>query len=442
MNTQQLSFLFTHGLCNFFVGGYVIWVFEDICARVLSPLLVKLFRVLETSLVVYLLLRVISVSLLHTHVAWYHACWYGWYPCFFASAFASLSITWLLDKSKTTFTLPFMLKLVAVVNIIASALVLTNDYHYLCFSFEPGYKYPIIHNEPLIFPIKLLIIVEYLLAIVRLLQLSLSSGFWSRKLMLPAMVIVPAVGYTYLYTHGYLFVKDSEHVAINAFFVTFFWQLAVKAKLFPCYGYYNDLSNISSPKLEAEAIYNIRKRLTSKIDGILQAEAPCLLQSLTALETSSAEADRNASLHSLKLSLSFMKKHCLLFLQQEIHGYIEAEDFSNALKESIRFANEAGCSILLLPINLPPQLPGSALQIHKVWNDILQQTNARQTQGLMLQVKLQKQLQLSCTAPLEHSKWLEALAQELSQKYNVSYLHHLTEDGAFLTLTTEEGRHG
>lgn len=441
MVNHEIYFLLTHSLSNFLVAAYAVWVFEEICSKVLSPLFVKLFRLLEASLIIYLLLRTLTVAFIETLLPLYHACWYGMYPCFFVSAFATVCITWLINKSKDIQTFPLWLKLLAVFNIICSLIVLTNDYHNLCFSFEPNGKELISHNEIFIGPIKTAIVLEYFCAILQLTYLSYKSGFWRKKLLVPATVIVPATIYAYLYNQGYQPLANSEHVAINSFFVILFWQLAAKTRLFPCYGYYTDIDNI--PSLESEAIYRVRKRLTKNMEYVLKQKAPTLTNCLNTLQSKElSEEEKRMSLHTLKLTLSFIKKHILLYLQAETLGYIKADDFALSLKEELDYAIEAGCNIFMLPLHSTTELSTTVLEIHRAFNDILQETLSTKPDGLLLSVRQEeRQLILSCTAPAPLSEWFEKLGQELSKKYDVNHHCHTTLDGTFLTLSTMEVSH-
>jgi len=439
LEASHLYFLISHSLSNFLAGAYVVWVFEDICSKVLSPLLNKLFRVLEASLLLYLLLRIVSVSLVDTPVSWYHACWYGWYPCFFTSAFATLAITYTLDKGDSIKKLPNIFRYLASLIIICCIIVLTNDYHNLCFSFEPNGREFISHNGPLIIPVKLAIILQYAGAIVHLLYLAYSAGYWRKRLALPGLIALGAVFYNCLYTYGYPYIVNTEHIAINTFFVALFWQAASKARLFPCYGYYVDLYSGSSSNIAAEASYHIRKSLTRKTELVLQTETPRLKHALELFQSPNATSDsKRITLHSLKLSLSFIKKHCLLYLQLETKGYVEATDFIAALQESLIFANEAGCKVALFSPTIS-HLSVQALLLHRIWNNILHKALNNQPEALLFQIsQSQQQLQLICSVPVQASTWLDKLSRELKQEHKLVCEQKNTEDGAFLKLSIPE----
>jgi len=335
-------------------------------------------------------------------------------------------------------------KYIILLDAVAIAIAMTNDYHQLFFYFNEGFLNS--HMEywggVLEWPIKVFIMLQFILPVILLLKDAFTFGYYNAKMLAPVGVMVYSIAYHILYSCGVQPFRNTETVLVTCTSMVAFWYSAFASGLISLNEQYMELFYASGVHQKLSAA-RLRQILFMKLESIVAEERPKLMHGLELLKAEEPKANKRSVLQNMRLSASFIKKQCLLFLQGEIYGYVPSEDYQAALKEAWRYAR-AGGSFITLNINLEKisYATNLCLVTHNLISHAFMYALENDFEGLLVNVAGNEQrIEVSILAEHEYWEYLERLYIKIRQtiKYQGSYSFELrpTEDAVSLKLRFE-----
>lgn len=334
---------FTCAMQYFAAGIIVVFTFGRMRMRVAQPNLNKIMDKTMITICLLFAIRLCKNILPPEEDAIVRFFWYAFYPCFCMLGYYTICMAKALDYTSASYFSDRWLKFTYLANCCIILVVMSNDYHQLMFTFNKDFTNTIYQygNGALCIPIKAFIMLEFCIPVFMLVRDAIEFSFMRMKMLFPIAILLYTIGYHIAYSLNIGGVRHMETVLVTGIAVMTFWYSALTTGLIAANEKYVELFYASGLQKRIAGA-RLRQVLFLKLEGMVAAERPRLLQVLESLKQQKSPKDRIVILQELRLNVSCLKKQCLMFLQGEIYRGVPAVDYKAAIKEAVHYAKEAG----------------------------------------------------------------------------------------------------
>lgn len=430
---------YPHWLEYILLAFLTVGIMRNLCLQIAQVKLRQGLQGIACSLFIFACLRFIKLLIPEENTTAIRYLWYGFYPCFIMLGYYTLKIVQALDYSIPQNFKQQWFKYVLCLDILVIALVLTNDYHQLVFTFPEGFaKSNSVYGHGFLeLPVKAYLMLQFFAPIVFLLKDAWSFQYLQGQMLLPIGLAVYVLVYNICYSLAWLPFRHSETVLANCLAVLGFWYSAWETGLIAGNQQYAELFYTAGIQQKLAAV-RLRQQLFLRLEELVAKVRPRLLQDIALLQKEHSQ--RELVLQDVRLAASFLKKQCLMFLQGERYGFVPRDDYQAALAEAVRYAHQGKAAVVVqLELQRSGYAPDVALITHNFVADALQV--ALQNAGVELLINVvdaDTGLELHILTDVAQQQYLETLLRHWQdfgkEQSTFSLSANVTEDAYALQM--------